>query len=222
MFAVGFTAVVVAACGKNGAPTNRPMSDDLKRDLQLASSSNLDLASQQAGKSFALTEIPMSPTPSPTKALKKAQSGPKAVRSKHPTVKATPEPTVVANAEDPQTEIMQKAPSPTTEQVPDPSAPAVPRPSPTPTIPTGGEGAHGRDGAGPNAGSGDGGRGPSTGDGIGGIIGGIFGAILRGGVVDGDHCDPREGRGRRRLPPPMSSPNDPVPMPFPRGGRIPF
>jgi hypothetical protein len=220
MFAIGFAAVAVAACGKNGGKANRALSDDLKRDLQLASSSSLDLASQQAAKSFPLTEIPISPAPSPTTALKKAKSGPKAVRSKHPTVKATPEPSVVANAEDPQTEIMQKAPSPTTEQVPDPSAPAVPRPSPTPTIPTGGEGAHGRDGGGPNTGAGDGGRGPSTGDGIGGVIGGIFGAILRGGVVDGDHCDPRsDGRGRRRPPPPVWSPNNPSPT-FPMGGSV--
>jgi hypothetical protein len=190
------------------------MSDDLKRDLQLASSSSLDLASQQAAASFPLTEVPISSSPSPTKALKKATSGPKAVRSKHPTVKATPEPTVVANADDPQTEVMQKAPSPTTEQVPDPSAPAVPRPSPTPTIPNGGEGAHGHDGDGPNAGAGGGGRGPSTGDGIGGIIGGIFGAILRGGVVDGDHCDPRsEGRIHR----PRNFPQDPGTVINPRG-----
>lgn len=30
---------------------------------------------------------------------------------------------------------------------------------------------------------------------LGGIIGAIGGAILRGGVVDGDHCDPRSHRG---------------------------
>lgn len=199
MFAVAMSAVVVAACGRNGTPAKRAMSDDLKRDLQLASSSGLDLASQQAASSFPLTEIPTSPAPSPSKALKKATSGPKAVRSKHPTVKARPEPSVVANAEEPETEVTQKAPSPTTEQVPDPSAPAVPRPSPTPTNPNGGEGAHGHDGGGPNPGAGNGGgRSPGTGDGIGSIIGGIFGAILRGGVVDGDHCDPRsDGRGRR-------------------------
>ncbi|HKW48512.1 MAG TPA: hypothetical protein VJN70_13780 [Gemmatimonadaceae bacterium] len=219
MFAVGLTTVVVAACGRNEKTANRPMSEDLKRDLQLASSTSLDLASQQASASFPLTEIPISPAPSPTSVLKKAKSGPKAVRSKHPTVKATPEPSVVANAEDPQTDVMQKAPSPTTEQVPDPSAPAVPRPSPTPTIPNGGEGAHGRDGGGPNTGAGDGGRGPSTGDGIGGIIGGIFGVIVRGGVVDGDHCDPRTDRrrGPRRLPPPYN-PNNPYP--FPSGGGV--
>ena len=208
IFAVGLSAVVLAACGRNGAPTNRAMSDDLKRDLQLASSSGLDLASHQAASSFPLTEVPISSAPAPTKTLKRATSGPKAVKSKRPTVKATPEPTVVANAEEPETEVNGKAPSPTTEPVPDPSAPAVPRPSPIPTDPNGGEGAHGRDGSGQN---------PGSGGGVGAVIGGIFGVILRGGVVDGDRCDPRtEGRGRRRLPPPYY-PNYPTPMP---GGSV--
>ncbi len=35
----------------------------------------------------------------------------------------------------------------------------------------------------------------SGGGGLGGILGAIGGAILRGGVVDGDHCDPRGRRG---------------------------
>lgn len=204
MLTVGLAAVVVTACAKNGAPKNRAMSDDLKRDLQLASSSSLDLASHQAASSFPLTEIPISSSPAPSKTLKRA-AGPKAVRSRTPTVKATPQPTVVANAEVPQTEVTQKAPSPTTESVPDPSAPAVPRPSPVPTDPNGGEGAHGHGGSGQN---------PGSGGGVGAVIGGIFGAILRGGVVDGDHCDPRT-EGRRR--PPVWNPN----TPYPRAGGIP-
>lgn len=208
MFAVGFTAVVVGACGRSGKAADRTMSDDLKRDLQLASSTSLDLASHQSSASFPLTEIPISSTPAPSKTLKRA-AGPKAVKARKPTVKARPEPTVVANAEEPQTEISQKAPSPTTESAPDPSAPAVPRPSPVPTDPNGGEGAHGQNGGGQN---------PGSGNGVGAVLGGIFGVILRGGVVDGDHCDPRsEGRGRRRLPPPVWNPNNPYPV---AGGSI--
>lgn len=189
MIAVGLSAVVLAACGRNGAPADRAMSDDLKRDLQLATTSGLDLASQQRAEAFPLTEIPQSSAPSPMPALKKG-AGPKAVRSKHPTVKASPEASVVANAEDPQVEITQKEPSPTTEPTPDPTAPAVPRPSPTPTDPNGGEGAHGHGGGGPNRGANDGGS----------VIGGIFGVILRGAIGDEDHCDPRRDgtvRGRR-------------------------
>ena len=61
-----------------------------------------------------------------------------------------------------------------------------------PTNPNGGEGAHGHDG---------GGRTPASVAVLGSVIGGIFGAILRGGVVDGDHCDPRTDgrRGDRRF-----------------------
>src|SRR3954452_14523347 len=196
MLAVGLSAVVLAACGKNGASPNRAMSDDLKKDLQLASSSGLDLASQQASKGFALTEIAQSSAPSPTTTVKKG-AGPKAVKSKAPTVKAAPDASIDSKAEEPTTEVMAQAPSPTTEQVLDPAAPAVPRPSPTPIDPNSGEGARRPTGVGPNPGAGDGG---------GSIRGGIFGAILRGGVVDGDHCDPRTD-GRRRGRPPYSGPS---------------
>ena len=209
MLAVGLSAVVLAACGKNGASPNRAMNDDLKRDLQLASSSSLDLASQQASKNYALTEIPQSSAPSPALTVKKG-AGPKAVRSKTPTVKAAPDASIESKAEEPTTEVMVQAPSPTTEQTPDPMAPAVPRPSPTPIDPNGGEGARGRNGGGPNPGAGDGG---------GSILGGIFGAILRGGVVDGDHCDPRTDRrphGRR-----PGGGYGTTPLPIPTTGRLP-
>ncbi len=209
MLAVGLSAVVLAACGKNGASPNRAMNDDLKRDLQLASSSGLDLASQQAAKGFALTEIGQSSAPSPAPAIKKG-AGPKAVRSKTPTVKAAPDASIESKAEEPTTEVMAQAPSPTTEQVPDPVAPAVPRPSPTPINPNGGEGAQGQNGGGPNPGAGDGG---------GSVLGGIFGAILRGGVVDGDHCDPR--RDGRRGGPHSGGGYGTTPLPIPSRGGLP-
>jgi hypothetical protein len=205
--AIGVSALILAACGRNGASSNQAMNDDLKRDLQLASSTSLDLASQQSSKTFALTEIGQSAAPAPATAVRKG-AGPKAVRSKRPTVKAAPEPTVAVQSEKPTTEVAVEAPSPNTAPVPDASAPAVPRPSSTPTDPNGGEGAHGRNGGGPNPGAGDGG---------GSILGSIFGAIIRGGTVDGDHCDPR-GRGRRGPPP--GFPASPLPRGTP-GGRIP-
>lgn len=211
MLAVGLSAVVLAACGKNGASPNQAMSDDLKRDLQAASSSSLDLASQQASKGFALTEIAQSSAPSPASTVRKG-AGPKAVKSKTPTVKASPDNSIQSKAEEPTVEVMAQAPSPTTEPTPDPAAPAVPRPSPTPIDPNGGEGARGRNGGGPNPGAGDGG---------GSILGGIFGVIIRGGVVDGDHCDPRtDGRHGHRPPygGPSTFPNNPYPMGIPRRG----
>ena len=208
MLAVGLSAVVLAACGKNGASPNRAMNDDLKRDLQLASSSGLDLASQQASKGFALTEIAKSSAPSPAPTVRKG-TGPKAVRSKTPTVKAAPDASIESKAEEPTTEVMAQAPSPTTEQTPDPMAPAVPRPSPTPVDPNGGYGTRGQNGGGPNPGAGDGG---------GSVLGGIFGAILRGGVVDGDHCDPRTDRRHGRPRPPYGGPSTFPNNPYPRAG----
>lgn len=218
--AVGFSAVLLAACGKNGASPNRAMNDDLKRDLQLASSSSLDLASQQASKGFALTEIGGSAAPAPVTALRKG-AGPKAVRSKAPTVKASPTPAPVVNADEPTSQVAVEAPAPTTAPVPDAAAPAVPRPSPTPVDPNGGEGARGQNGSGPNRGAGDGGSGASPGAGDGGsILGGIFGAIIRGGVVDGDHCDPRSD-GRHRGPPRSGPYGYPAPLPNGIPNRLP-
>jgi hypothetical protein len=203
VFAVGLSAVVLAACGKNEAPTNRAMNDDLKRDLQLASSSELDLASRQAAKSFPLTEIGQNSAPSPSTSLKKA-AGPKAVKSKTPSVKAAPEPTIATEAEQPQSEVATETPAPTVAQAPEPSAPAVPRPSPVPIDPNAGVGAGGQNGGSATAG-------PSNGGGS--ILGTIFGAVIRGGVVDGDHCDPRTDgrRGGRRPPMGTTFPNTPFP-----------
>jgi hypothetical protein len=189
MLAVGLSALVLAACGKHGAPSNRAMSDDLRRDLQLASSSDLDLASQQSAKNFPLTEIGQTSAPAPSVAPKRAP-GPKAVKSKTPSVKAAPTPEVAPESTEPRTEVATQTAAPITTPEPEPSAPAVPRPSPTPIDPNGGVGTHGQNGGGSTAG---------TSDGVGSIIGTIFGAVIRGGVVDGDHCDPRTD-GRRRRP----------------------
>ena len=209
MLAVGLSAVVLAACGRNGASPNRTISDDLKRDLQAASTSDLNLASQQAGKSFALTEIGEQSAPAPAKVLRKA-AGPKAVRSKAPTVKASPENSVAAEAAQPTTQSVAQAPSPEPAPTTEAPAPAVPRPSPTPVDPNAGQGAPGRDGGGSSAGNGGGG--------IGAVLGGIFGAVIRGGVVDGDHCDPRsDGRhGRHGGGYPSGYPGYPT-SPYPGG-----
>src|SRR5689334_14553563 len=122
MLAVGLSAVVLAACGKNGATSNRALSDDLKRDLQLASSNDLSLASQQAAKNFALTEIGQTSAPAHSVAPHKAP-GPKAVRSKAPTVKATPTPEVTAEAPEPQTEVAAQTAAPAPAPAPEPAAP---------------------------------------------------------------------------------------------------
>ena len=181
-------AAATLACGKTPARPGEAMSDDLKRDLQLASSTSLDLASKQTAASFPLTEVPVASAPKPSSTLKKA-SGPKAVRTKAPTVKAAPEPTVVANAEEPQTETLTPDPSPVTETTPEPEAPAVPRPSPINPAPAG-DGSWSRGGGGSTAGDGSGGS----------VLGGIFGVIIRGGGVDGDRCEIHTRPPRNRAP----------------------
>lgn len=145
------------------------MSDDLKRDLKLASvTQNIQLSPDEiAPKSH--QELAVRP--------KKAPNGPKVIRSQHPTVKASANPVQVAEVKTdiPQVQVMASAPAPS--ESPTPDAPPLARPSPVPTqtypsagtIPTTGTAGHG--------------------GGIGGIFGGIFGGM--GG--DDDHCDPRPG-----------------------------
>jgi hypothetical protein len=142
------------------------MSNDLKRDLQMASATqNLRISPDEiAPKSH--QELAVRP--------KKAPNGPKVVRSEHPTVKASATPVQAAEikANVPQVQVMASAPAPS--ETPSSDAPPLARPSAIP--------ASSYPGAAPI---------PSS-SGSGGILGGIFGAVIRGGGVgDDDHCDPR-------------------------------
>ena len=185
MIPVVLSAVVLSACGKSSTRADGAISDELKRDLQMASSTSLDLASRQSAAAFPLTELPAA-TPSPSTTLRKS-AGPKAVRSRTPTVKAAPEPTVATEVEEPEVEVTAEAPSPTLEPMPEPDAPAVPRPSPINPAPAG-DGSWGRNGGGSAPG----------GVGGGSVLGGIFGVVIRGGGVDGDRCEIHNRRPRNR------------------------
>ena len=159
-------AVFVVACKDAPSATRRSMTDDLKRDLQLASATqNLRISPDEiAPKSH--EELAMKP--------KKAPSGPKVVRDEHPTVKASVKPVDAApiKAQVPQVQVMASAPAPS--ETPTADAPPLARPSPVPQA--------SYPGAAPI---------PSNG-GSGGVLGGIWGAVIRGGGVgDDDHCDPR-------------------------------
>jgi hypothetical protein len=145
------------------------MSDDLKKDLQLASQAqniqiNPDEVAPQSHKEVALRP-------------KKAPDGPKVVRTEHPTVKASPKPAEVAEIKTdiPQVQVMAASPAPS--ETPAPDSPPLARPAPVPTASY------------PTTAPIDG---PSAGAGGGSVLGGIFGGIMRGG--DDDHCDPRGGR----------------------------
>lgn len=176
-------AVAVARYHTQTKPT-----DKFSADLQQAQAAGLDLAQAQGATKYALTEIAPDSKPAPAKAVKSG-NGTKAIRSKTPTVKAAPEPVAAQVAENvPQTQVTQTAADPTPAAV---IAPAVPRPVPQTTPSSGTD-------QGPILAGGTGrGTGTTGTEGSGGGWGGIFGAIIRGGVVDGDNCDPRGG-GRER------------------------
>ncbi|HEY4130765.1 MAG TPA: hypothetical protein VGM50_09110 [Gemmatimonadaceae bacterium] len=149
------------------------MSADLKRDLQLASTSptlriNPDEIAPQAKQELAVRP-------------KAALHGPKVVRTSHPTVKASAKPAEVAEipTEVPQVQVMASAPAPS--ETPSADAPPLARPSaiPAQSYPSAGPGQSSSAGGGSS----------------GGVMSGIWGAIIRGGVVgDDDHCDPRGPR----------------------------
>ena len=175
--ALASAAVTAVACGKD-KPT-ATMTDDLKRDLQLATT-------QPSNVTVSAAEL--SPRSDQAVALKlKKAPGPKVMRSQTPTVKASEAPREVAEikSEIPQVQMTASAPSESETMAPSAPPAARPAPIPMPTYP----------GPGPNAGTMNGG---GSGGGIGGVLGGIFGGgvvIRGGGGVGDDHCDPRtDGR----------------------------
>jgi hypothetical protein len=184
---VGIPAAVVGiavAVGFGIHSTAKNPADGFASDLQRADAAGLELAQSQASQKFSLSETVPEAKPEPAKSIKKASTGPKAVHSRTPTVKAAAEPTVADVVEEmPQVQVMQTAKAPTPVEAPTPA----PQPVPVTTQP-----APGPD-QGPilAGGSGRGTSGNGGGTGIGTVIGVIFGSVLRGGGVDGDNCDPR-------------------------------
>jgi hypothetical protein len=171
-------AVILAAC--SGAKSTKVSDrDDFKSDLQLASST-VDLASPKVDPAL-LNSLETKPQGAPqvAKTIKKG-AGSRAVRSKTPTVRATPETDLAASDENSNdVNVVETAPVPEPTQEP---VAVAPRPSPQPVVVDAGDGG------------GDYGR-SGNGGGIFGPGGGIGGVIIRGGGVDGDHCEPHGTRG---------------------------
>ncbi|HMI55613.1 MAG TPA: hypothetical protein VK494_05460 [Gemmatimonadaceae bacterium] len=189
----GAGAVLLAACsGDNKTSIN----DDLKKDLELASSSDgITLANssatagQQVVSAIERTTPPVR-QPTPSNRVRKHKPAPKSP----PQVVRAEAPATVA-----ETELQPVDPAPV-----DPT-PVSPRPQPVAvSYPSG-----------PSSGGGDG-RVSSGGSTAGVVIGSILGAVIRGGTVgDVDHCDPRtDGRQRRG----GISINNRIPFPLP--GRV--
>lgn len=155
-------AAAVSAC-RDARATDADA--DLQRDLALASTT-VSLAAPRVDSAL-LSSLETRPQGAPEKApvLKKAE-GPRAVRSRTPTVRAAPvEELAAAESEEEVVEVMEEAPAP--EEITEPVA-VAPRPQPV-VVDAGGSGDYG--------------------DGNGGVWGGGTGVIIRGGGVHGDNCE---------------------------------
>jgi len=187
-------SAVLAACsgGKKTA-----MNDDLKKDLELASSNDgIALANSSGNATQVVSAIerttPPTRQPTPTTRVRHHRVAPKAP----PQVVQADAPATVA-----ETEPQSVAPEPVAN---DPM-PVSPRPRPVAVSYPSGSSSGGDDGR------------TTGGSTAGAIIGSILGAVIRGGVVgDDDQCDPRTD-GRRTTRGGISI-NNRLPLPGRVGG----
>jgi hypothetical protein len=184
-------ALALAACsGKSST------SDDFKKDLERASTASEITLPAAVPAQQVVSSIERTTPPAP-RVIAQSQR----VAKHKPAPTRTPAPVEAQNAD--VSDQVETAPA---EPAPQPVQEApLPSPRPQPVAQSG-------------TGGGDGTMGRGRGD-IGTGIGTVIGVILRGGVVDGDVCDPRsEGRGRggiainNRLPVGVGT--------FPGAGRI--
>jgi hypothetical protein len=172
----GAGAVLLAACSSDKKTS---MDDDLKKSLELASSSDgITLANSSPNASQQIVSAIERTTP-PTK-----QQAPSNRVRHHKQAPKSPPQVVQAKApatvNQPQEQTVAQAP------VANDPIPVSPRPQPIPVSYPSGASSGGDDGR------------VSSGSSAGAILGTILGAVIRGGVVgDVDNCDPRTD-GRRR------------------------
>jgi len=189
----GAGAVVLAACSGD---KKTAINDDLKKDLELASSSDgITLANSSPNAGQQVVSAIEQTTP-PTK----QQTPSNRVRHHKPAPKSPPQ---VVRTEARAT-VAQSEPQPVEQEPVAGPTPVSPRPQPVGvSYPSGSS-------------SGDDGRVSSGGSNVGAVLGTILGAVIRGGVVgDVDNCDPRTDRTRSRGPIVINQR-----MPFPIPGRI--
>lgn len=179
LFASAAVLLSVAACkGKDAR-----MSDDLAKDLATAKTNDVLALAPHAGVQTVVSPEELSPQGRAK--LRSSSKSTRMVSSRVTHRDVTPSPAaalpplpVAATTSEPATtssDVASATPAPVDQ-------PAVPTPRPQPvdvSYPSG-----------ESSGS------THSGGGLAGIIGAIGGAILRGGVVDGDHCDPRGRHGR--------------------------
>lgn len=176
---IGGAVIALAACSSDKKPV---ANDDLKKDLEMASTSDgLGVGTGAANQGTQVVSAIERTAPAPkapalsSKAHRYHKAPTKTVEpvvTEAPATVTTPEPTPVAQ--------QPVATDPT---------PVMPRPTPqTVSYPGGNTGTVV--------------RGPSTGPSTGAVIGAVLGAVLRGAIVGGigggDTCDPRTDGRRRR------------------------
>jgi hypothetical protein len=203
-------AALAVACGRGKSPEQTALTADLKRDLEAASASSVELASTardyQPTRFVSAIESPRSSAPVRRRNVRRPVARPAAAVDNH--VAKTPDPAPENKVEVAEIEQSTEAPAPAIDT---PTNVAVtPRPTPVGSAP-----------ATTDAGSGGIGGG-SRGGGLGGIgeaIGTVIGVVvIRGGAGGIDHCDPRTDR---------RPTNGPIALPDPRiptragGGIIP-
>ena len=172
LFLAGASAVLLAACG---GEKKASINDDLKKDLELASSSDgitLANSSPNAGQQV-VSAIEQTAPPTRQQAPSAKVRHHKPAPKSPPQVVRTKAPATVA-----QNETQSVAPAPAEDPTP-----VSPRPQPVAvSYPSG-----------PSSGGDDGRVSTGGGSGVGAVLGTILGAVIRGGIVvgDGDNCDPR-------------------------------
>lgn len=181
---IGLTTLVLSAAAcQGGSRSPATLPEDLKRDLQAASSADgLQLANATGGyqRTRFVSEIERSNLSAPTSQIPRPRPMPKTHAGLTQATTTSPAPEAVQQAEtqsDPQPEPVTQAPASDEPRVPV----VAPRPAPVPVeVGVSGEGARGGRDNGP----------PDIGD--------VIGVIFRGGGrVGDDHCVPhrRPGRG---------------------------
>jgi hypothetical protein len=164
-------AALLAACSKS---SNSAMDADLKKDLEVASSSDgITLANAGSGTQV-VSAIEQTAPPARQKAPSTRVRTHKAAPKSPPRVVQAVAPATVTQDEE-----QSVATSPAAD-----AAPVSPRPQPVAVSYPSGSSSGGDDGR------------VSSGSGAGAVLGSILGAVIRGGTVgDVDHCDPRtDGR----------------------------
>ena len=197
-------ASLAIGCG-GGDSRATAVSDELRRDLELASVATVTLPPSQRTRFVSAVERGPDPAPRAPSSDRARATTPTRQRANRAPARSAgvARGETAARAESP----VQEAPAPVaqTQPVEAPAADVTPAPvvaqapEPAPEVNEPGMGA----GSGPNAGGEAAGTGGGRGNegrgrGIGDIFGGVIGVVIRGGGVDGDNCErhpPRRGRG---------------------------